>query len=409
MFGGYGVVCDNYHMQLRETAYTESIELLRRLSCDRGFMGSTREVSNYRRIWARDGVVDGLASLVSGEDDLVVTFRATLETLKNHQDDTGRIPSNVSLDELHVSYGTTVGRIDATLWYVIGVCQYALRTHDLGFFELYRESVEKALFYLRCLELNGRGLIYIPHGGDWADEYLNHGYVLFDQVLYYFALSSYTKLADNSFLSKRRDDLRSIIAVNFFPESSRSDDPYVYHSTVFDLATRQYERPLPLTYFTNYDASTNIDLFANSLLLLSPDLLSDKFARELSDKLCEVWQNLGTTLMPAFYPVITEDDEKWSQLAGNHLFEFRNKPYEYQNGGLWPITHGFFVASLSNYVDMEEKLNLFAERLARDEFVFPEYYHGKTQEAQGTHELGWSASGYILAHASISGKKKVFV
>ncbi|NUR33686.1 MAG: fructofuranosidase/invertase, partial [Gemmatimonadaceae bacterium] len=41
---------------------------------------------------------------------------------------------------------------------------------------------------LEGLEYNGRHLLYVPVGGDWADEYVYEGYVLHDQVLRAWAL-----------------------------------------------------------------------------------------------------------------------------------------------------------------------------------------------------------------------------
>ena len=37
-------------------------------------------------------------------------------------------------------------------------------------------------------EFNGKQLMYVPQGADWADEYLQHGYILFDQLLRIWAL-----------------------------------------------------------------------------------------------------------------------------------------------------------------------------------------------------------------------------
>jgi hypothetical protein len=33
------------------------------------------------------------------------------------------------------------------------------------------------------IEYNGRHLLYVPAGGNWADEYPFDGYILYDQVL----------------------------------------------------------------------------------------------------------------------------------------------------------------------------------------------------------------------------------
>ena len=43
--------------------------------------------------------------------------------------------------------------------------------------------MESTILLLDALEYNGHDLIYIPQGGNWADEYPYEGYVLYDQIL----------------------------------------------------------------------------------------------------------------------------------------------------------------------------------------------------------------------------------
>jgi hypothetical protein len=37
-------------------------------------------------------------------------------------------------------------------------------------------------------EFNNKGLLYVPLSGNWADEYITDGYVLYDQLLRVWAL-----------------------------------------------------------------------------------------------------------------------------------------------------------------------------------------------------------------------------
>ena len=55
-------------------------------------------------------------------------------------------------------------------------------------FEQMLPVMEKTLFLLGAWEFNNRGLLYVPETGDWADEYIHNGYVLYDQLLYLQAL-----------------------------------------------------------------------------------------------------------------------------------------------------------------------------------------------------------------------------
>ena len=42
---------------------------------------------------------------------------------------------------------------------------------------------ERVHFQLGAWEFNTRGLLCVPQTGDWADEYIHHGYVMSDQLL----------------------------------------------------------------------------------------------------------------------------------------------------------------------------------------------------------------------------------
>jgi len=390
-----------------EEAYKKSLDLLHSLSTENGFIASTEKISNYKRVWARDGVVAGLAGLVSGDMDLISTFLRTLHTLKDHQDETGRIPSNVSIDENTVSYGTTVGRIDATIWYIVGVCQYAKKTEDKKFLEEFKKSVYDALMYLKCLELNGRGLLYIPHGGDWADEYINHGYVLFDEVLYYIALENAYAVFGDAELLKKKDILGELIRINYFPKEENKNSKYVYNEVLFNGFLDKYEAPLPVAYFSTHSIRHHVDSFAISLLLLS-GIMDDGDADAIRDAMNEKFlSDDGYALLPAFHPIIKEGDDNWDHLRKSFLFSFKNMPYQFHNGGLWPLVHGFFISTMGERG--MEYLERFAGVLKKDDYIFPEYLHGKTHIPEGTKNLGFSAAAYVIAHNAIAKNKMPFV
>ena len=393
-------------------AYHKSIDLLSELSTPHGFYAAAGDVSNYGRVWGRDSVVAGIAALTTDDEELHETFRQSLRTLRDHQDETGRTPSNVDPRTGRVSYGTTVGRVDATIWYIVGVCQYALRTGDTAFFEDARPSLERALFYLNCLELNGRGLIYIPQGGDWADEYVNHGYVLFDEMLYYHALCGFYSLTGDDAIKRRLDLLRNLILVNYFPRAENAESENVYHDVLFAESVENWEPPLPLTAFSNYDVNYAVDNFANALLLLSDipehvDTDNEQMVADVCDAVISRSMDQSFSILPAFHPVIEEGSGKWEMLTKNYLFTFRNFPNCYHNGGLWPLVHGFFLSVLC--VDPRDHLERFAEILARDEYLFPEYYHGTKHTAEGVERHSFTAAAYVLAYNAIEQGKKPIV
>ena len=161
-----------------------ALELVKQCATPDGFLASSTDVANYRRVWGRDGVIIGLAALMTGNSELVETFRNTLLTLMKHQGPHGEIPSNVDVQSGRVSYGGTAGRVDADLWFIIGCGEYWRATGDEAFVKHVFAAVNKTRALLGAWEYNNRGLLYVPQTGDWADEYIHNGYVLYDQLLY---------------------------------------------------------------------------------------------------------------------------------------------------------------------------------------------------------------------------------
>ncbi len=157
------------------------MDLLRRAATPYGFVASVRDITNYQRVWTRDGVITGLAALLSGEESLIKTFRDTLVTLFGHQHPAGFFPSNVDPQTSKASYGGNCGRIDNVSWAVIGLLQYERATGEGELAETWREEVQRAMGVLDAWEFNSKGLVYVPQSGNWADEYVQHGYVLYDR------------------------------------------------------------------------------------------------------------------------------------------------------------------------------------------------------------------------------------
>ena len=341
---------------IAQQAYEKSKKLLQEIAKPQGFVASSIDIDNYHRVFSRDGIITCLASLLTEEKKLLRTARHTIATLARYQDHTGRIVSNVSLDGKKISFGTQVGRVDATPWFVIGVGQYSKRMHDEIFARKMYQSVERAMHYLDALELNGKGLIYIPYGGDWADEYLNHGYVLYDELLYlqaqreYLFLQKVVEKKDSIFTKKKKKFLEEQILANYLPSLAKE---YVYaiynRSKALEKYLLQYTKPYALPYFVQGGVGEHFDAFANSLLLLLTALPS-KTHDNLISYIETLLRKQKKPILPAFYPVVSDkrDTTGWKMLQLNYLFRMKNKPYHYHNGGLWPLIQGFYISALSS-------------------------------------------------------------
>jgi hypothetical protein len=375
-----------------------------------GFLASVTKVVNYRRVWARDGVIAGLAALMTGEPDLVDGLRRTLDTLAQHQGPHGEIPSNVAEDGSRVSYGGRVGRVDAPLWYVLGVCEYVGHSGDQAFADRHRRAVEGALFLAGCWEFNNRGLIYTPISGDWADEYVQQGYALANQVLYLLALVGYGRLFDAAPERKKAAHLRDLITVNYWAMECNCDHPVLYHPRAYRALCA--DRPLPghwLATFSPAGYVRRFDGLAHALVLAAGlgDEAVTAQAVAYVEWLCD---SLGSELLPAFYPPVQPGDPLWRALQVNRSGRFRNQPYAYHNGGLWPVLTGLWVAGLVARGYREQAARHVAAIHAAnargqkgETWGFYEYHHGETHRPLGTRHMTWSAAGAVIAHRALEG------
>jgi hypothetical protein len=400
--------------------YRRACRLLSACSRPEGFIASPIDTDNYRRIWARDGVIIGLAALLTDEDELIETFRQTLETLAQHQGPHGEIPSNVDTRSKRISYGGMTGRVDADLWFMIGCGEYWQATGDDDFLEAIIPAIEKVHFLLGTWEFNNRGLLYVPATGDWADEYIHNGYVLYDQLLYLQALRvqhaihTHVHGSTDHEIKRRISQLKHLVWDNYwFDEDSRVPDD-VYHEILYkkgQKAAACCKNQHWLPFFSPYGYGYRFDGFANvmaSLLDVSDDRRRDKIDAYIT----QLAENFRICLLPAFHPVITPVDDDWQELHITFSYTFKNKPYEYHNGGLWPMITGFYVADLARRAKTEAARRYLsgihsanASEMDGQVWSFPEYMNGKDFSPGGTRNQCWSAAGAIIGHQTLNGKK----
>jgi hypothetical protein len=400
--------------------YRRALALMKTCNSTDGFLATPTRVDNYRRIWARDGCIIGLAALMTDDEDLISGCRRTLNILAENQGPHGEIPSNVDAQAGRISYGGTTGRVDSDLWFIIASSQYWKRTGDDAFLDGILQNIERVRFLLGAWEFNNRGLLYVPLTGDWADEYLHHGYVLYDQLLYLQAqrelcdIHRYIHGSADHELTERVKRFKAIIRDNYWLTGQEELPEYVYHEVLYRKATKASDRcagkywaPFfsPTGYGYRFDAMANI--FA-SLLGVSDERLRAKVDAYVRDEV-----NEGTCeILPAFHPVITPRDEDWEDLQMTFSYSFKNEPYEYHNGGLWPLVTGFYAADLA----LRGEQDLADQYLTRldaankstyegDAWSFPEYLDGKSKAAGGTKHMGWSAAAAVIAHEAVNGKE----
>lgn len=381
-------------MTLNELTYKKAIELLYLASSPIGFLASIHDEANYQRVWARDGVIIGLAALGSGEKDLIETFKNTLNTLANNQHLVGSIPSNVGTNQ-KVSYGGLAGRVDANTWYVIGVCQYVLQTNDIDFFKKHKPSILKCFHLLNAWEFNNNHLLYVPLSGNWADEYIVEGYVLYDQILRIWGLKLYNQIEYSNDIQQKIDLIQQQILNNFTACSLE----YAIHPRA--KSKTDFTKFLPCS-FSPSGYKIYFDSFAHGLIMMLK--LNGFDHSSFVDFFKELISKLPLNLAPAFWPPIDENHKDWHLLIDNCKYDFRNYPNEFHNGGSWPMVNGFVglgLFSQNHRKESELVLNKINEVNALENFGFYENFNSENKKPNGVKHCVWSAAATILLNQTL--------
>jgi len=363
-----------------------AVALLRELSAPFGIHASSAETANYRAIFTRDAVMAGVAGLLIGDSLIVGGLVRTLDQLRELQGREGQVPSNFEVrlgGAPQVSFGSLAPRLDAATWYLVGV-GLAARAGAIDA-SSHATSVHRAVSCLAAIEYNGRHLLYVPTGGNWADEYIFEGYILYDQVLRAWALRLLAPVYGEPAWSTKAAQIESVIADRYFTAN---------------LAQPQH----PLAAFTPIRQFAMFDLAACALLGVSgiASVRAQQALRWIDAHFLQQAQ-----LPPAFHPTIEEGDPDWPALSRYHLHGFRNRPYEYHNGGIWPIWLGWLSLALARHghADALERLRIVAARALASlpEFAFEEYLHGRTGAPGGTPHMAYTATGITLLRIAASG------
>jgi hypothetical protein len=391
---------------MNNSSYLKAIELLQECSSSEGFLASKENTSNYKRVWARDGVICGLAALASGKTELINTFENTLNTLALNQHKNGTIPSNVFVNDnvSEVSYGGLAGRVDAVTWFIIGICQYAYYKKDDSILIKYKAEIQKCLALLETWEFNNQHLMYVPLSGNWADEYITDGYVLYDQLLRIWALKSYNYFQKNLEIDIKIKNIISQIEINFTPNNQKPK----YHERAYNELNFSGYMPCsfsPAGYKIQFDA------FANSLALIL-NIGTNDFQNEILSSFEKIVCQTKLQLIPAFWPPIKPSDLDWNLLKNNCKYDFRNYPNEFHNGGSWPMVNGFYGLALiqKNQIDKSTQiLNAINKANEINSYSFSENFNTETSNPNGVSFCAWSAAAAVFLHQSINTNFKFLI
>jgi hypothetical protein len=279
--------------------------------------------------------------------------------------------------------------------------------------------VEKVHFLLGAWEFNNRGFLYIPATGDWADEYIHNGYILYDQLLYLQALRTLCAIREHTHgstdhnLCRRVTQLKRLIWDNYWFDEGDAVPDDVYHEILYEKgrkAATSCKNHHWLPFFSPHGYGYRFDGLANVLVSLLK-ISNDSRRKKVDTYITGLTKNYDIRLLPAFHPVITPVDKDWKELNITFSYTFKNRPYEYHNGGLWPMITGFYVADLAqrNKTDaarryLEGVHTANASEMNSENWSFPEYINGKNFSPGGTRKQCWSAAGAIIGHQALNGK-----
>jgi hypothetical protein len=382
----------------------QATTLLRDACSSHGIWASPDDQENYRRIWSRDSIIAGIAGLLANDEKVINGLGNSILTLAKYQHPRGMIPSNVLPDEdaPEVSYGTLVGRVDANTWFIIGTCLYLIRNPNGALIDKLRPKMQLALNLLDQWEFNAGGLLYTPLSGNWADEYPIEGHTLYDNLLRLWALKLYNHLFNDEERERQEQMIEQKIAINFWPITDRADHPAVYHKRAYTEIANSEPKHFacsidPRGYNMHFDAA------GNGLALLLRLASKTQFKKTMN-YLKEIFRQVSTVLIPAFWPAISSDDPEWEDLKNNFNYNFKNYPHNYHNGGIWPVWMGFFAlgASVTSNSDLPETLlRAWMKIEDPDNIKFSEYIASNTLKHGGKNRLCYSASGLIFLISAI--------
>lgn len=380
--------------KVHKDAYDSSISLLKSLSAGPednsiGFFASSAAMDNYKRVFTRDAFWMCMADILTDESELIEGCRNSFSTMARCQSEDGAIPSNVSPDG-KVSYGIINPRIDPTTLFIIGCARFAKRHPEENIADKYFDAVEKAMGYLeRKWESASCGLLYIPRAGNWADEYLQQGFVLYDEVLWHMALREYADILSSKkdgreeLYRVKAEKVRDIIRRKFWVNDLNPDRENIYGRVwkKFDFGRMGYF----LHFYFSPDKGASsfrhpcgiFDAFGNILAILS-GVATEEHTERIISFIDEISVN-KFPLVPAHYPLFPEETFRSGRI---HQYRFKEFVGHFHNGGLWAWYTGPYVAALVK-AGKKEKARLFLEGIIKansekkDAMDFYEYHTGR--------------------------------
>ncbi|MFC1648120.1 amylo-alpha-1,6-glucosidase [Nanoarchaeota archaeon] len=410
---------------LVDEAYKKAIDVLKLNSTPMGFSASCEKVDNYYSVWARDHSICSIAAVLTGDKELTNIAKKGIALLLRSQKDHGQVPSYIEIENKKKIYGGlgSITSIDSNMWLVIASAFLFKRGNSKTFISNINMVRYHRLYrLLKAFDSNDCGLLEVHRAGDWADVFDRTYHVLYDECLYYQTLKALefllkeglNKISDETlrkkvskrirWIRKRRPKVKrkinSVLWLNKNNQTTILDEYMIKHDV--DIENFDYYQshmmPFKLTWQKRFDS------FGNLLAICTKVADKEKSGKIIKHVISNDINKPGP--VKALYPPVFKNNVDWE-----HIYRFKEQPYTYHNGGVWPVIAGFWIYSLAknNKKRLAKKeLYRLAEMLKEQNWEFNEYMHGKTGKPMGRKNQAWSAAGYIIGYHAVKSNINLF-
>jgi glycogen debranching enzyme len=399
-----------------DMALERSLDLLGRAATEHGFVASPA-FDHYAVIWVRDAAISSIGALLSSKDELVAAAIASMRTMGRATTPLGQVADVARPEQGYWDWGDG-GVVDATAWYVILAGAVLRSTGDVESIRDQWPHIVQAMSWLRHQDVTGTGLLSVAPATDWMDGSLTRsGRTLNINVLYQWAAKAASRIARS--LGEPNpidhDDVAERINTLFWPTSDRGPETLLKDSGV-EVIPEVFPHPAMVDAHAEA-ASDERRHYVSHVIHADHDEHCDTLANLISicTRVADAHQSaaildfLDDLDLARPYPTrvwdrpVTPDEPSSMYYAGvdRHLHpRWRNPPYAYHNGAVWPFVGGFHVAALALAGRSDEAAGLLVELAEANrvgQWGFHEWLDGESGEPSGAPQQTWNAGMYVLA------------
>ncbi|HEX8754699.1 MAG TPA: glycoside hydrolase 100 family protein [Steroidobacteraceae bacterium] len=396
---------------LIEACHARSIDLLRRNLTPAGILaaspGDRARSRGYTAIFGRDAAICAVGMALSGDPLLERAAAAGLDTLGQHQAPNGQIPKFI--EELPGEPASResgpqstregdfwyLGCIDSTLWWLLALDFLERRSQRPP--RKRPRRIELALQWLLAQEHQRFFLLQQNEASDWADIMPRSGFVLYSNALWYAVKQRYGL----DHIEETRENFNGL----FHPFSAGL--PRYRRARLLNeyVLRRARNRDLYLSFVNFSFFGEEGDVFGNILAVLC-GLADSRASRRTLDALQQAKVSRLYPVRAVIRP-IRRRSALWRPYMSRHR---QNEPWQYHNGGIWPMLGGFWTVALAASGRLPEarlELLKLARACSLGNWAFHEWLHGTQGTARGMPGQSWNAAAFLMAERAVAEKRNV--